>query len=436
VVYKERCIHRTSILCLFISLGLFCSQLAYAASRIVDVNEGFEAENFLVPYAFYNENLNVATGAAFGTVGHPQQQLSLVGTAFGSTNDSWGLYLLGFDYQLPFGNRLFLDPWISVGKFGELKSYSDGNPEFPNERAGSNDSDEDNYIEGKGTDQHYRLRFKYLLPIGHGSENIIHTYVVDRGLLVSGQTGSDVWNPFESGRSFIEVEPFYRRQNIDSDYDDVTQKTNGVKFSLFYDNRDFTLNPSKGSSQRLSISRDWDLFDSSEPWTVVEAELSKYFSLGSTENLRQQVLAFNFWTADTLTWESDGFVNGKETFKRPPSFAGATLGGLFRMRGYPAARFNDKAAIYYTAEYRVIPRWNPFDNFKWSRDMEVNWIQGVLFAEVGRVAEHWVIDELHDDMKWDAGIGFRAWVKNIIVRVDTAYSEEGIGLQMMVAHPF
>jgi hypothetical protein len=30
------------------------------------------------------------------------------------------------------------------------------------------------------------------------------------------------------------------------------------------------------------------------------------------------------------------------------------------MRGYPFARFSDKAAIYYGAEYRVIPRWNPF----------------------------------------------------------------------------
>jgi hypothetical protein len=417
-------------------LSFFYSRSSYAAVRFVDVNEGFEKERFLVPYAFYNESLNFAIGTAFGGVGYYQEQMSMVGTAFGSTNDSWGLYMLGFDYQLPFGDRLFLDPWISVGKFGELTAYTDGNPQFPNERAGSNYSDEDNFIEGKGSDQHYRFRFKYLLPIGQGSDNIINTYVVDRGLLVSGETGSDVWNPLESGRTFIEVEPFYRRQNIDSDYDDITHKTNGIRFSLFHDNRDFTLNPSKGSTQRLSITRDWDLLDSSGPWTVLEAELSKYFSLGATENLRQQVLAFNVWTADTLTWESDGFVNGKETFKRPPSFAGATLGGLFRMRGYPAARFNDKAAIYYGAEYRVIPKWNPFDNWQWAKDLEVNWIQGVLFAEIGRVADHWAIDELHEDMKWNVGVGLRAWVKNIVVRIDTAYSEEDVHVQMMVAHPF
>jgi hypothetical protein len=59
-----------------------------------------------------------------------------------------------------------------------------------------------------------------------------------------------------------------------------------------------------------------------------------------------------------------------------------------------------------------------------------------LFAEIGRVADHWAIDELHEDMKGNVGVGLRAWVKNIVVRIDTAYSEEDVHVQMMVAHPF
>ena len=38
------------------------------------------------------------------------------------------------------------------------------NPAFPDERAGSIDSDKDNFIDGDGWDNFFRLKFKYLLP--------------------------------------------------------------------------------------------------------------------------------------------------------------------------------------------------------------------------------------------------------------------------------
>jgi hypothetical protein len=66
----------------------------------------------------------------------------------------------------------------------------------------------------------------------------------------------------------------------------------------------------------------------------------------------------------------------------------------------------------------------------------VEWIQLVGLAEVGRVAPHYDLGELHSDMRWDVGIGLRAWAKGLVVRVDTAYSDEGFGVQMMVGHPF
>jgi hypothetical protein len=39
-------------------------------------------------------------------------------------------------------------------------------------------------------------------------------------------------------------------------------------------------------------------------------------------------------------------------------------------------------------------------------------------------------------LKWDVGLGLRAWAKGIVVRLDTAWSDEGFGLQMMVGQPF
>jgi len=93
----------------------------------------------------------------------------------------------------------------------------------------------------------------------------------------------------------------------------------------------------------LKGQRDFGLLDSSNSWTVVDGEVDKYFSLGASDWFRQRVLAFDFWTAYSPTWneKSNGDIDNGA-----PSFAGATLGGLWRLRGYPTNRFSDKAAIY------------------------------------------------------------------------------------------
>ena len=107
------------------------------------------------------------------------------------------------------------------------------------------------------------------------------------------------------------------------------------------------------------------------------------------------------------------------------------------MRGFPSSRFSDKAAIYYAAEYRMIPKWNPFDDVAWmNKYLEIAWWQLVPFIEVGRVAPSWSFKELHSDMKWDVGFGLRVMAKELVVRIDTAVSKEEFGVQMMIGHPF
>jgi hypothetical protein len=346
------------------------------------------------------------------------------------------LHIFGRDIRTPFSERLFLDPRLSMEQPKNMAVYTDGSPEFPFERAGSNSSDKYNFLEGRGSDYFINLKFKYLFPIGHGTDNIINEYHVRDGFLTSRQPGGDLWNPFESGRTYFQVEPFYRRQSIETDFMKDAVNTNGMKFSVLYDNTDFRINPSKGSSQKVTVGRDFGLFDSSDPWTVIEGQFSKYLSLGPAQGIRQQVLAFNCWTAETPTWKKAGVdENGKTIFRRPPIYAGARLGGVDRMRGYREDRFSDKAAIYYALEYRVIPNWNPFESGIWRR-FEIEWIQGVLFAELGRVAEKWTVKELHSDMKWDVGVGLRIWAKNLIVRFDTAFSEESTRMYLMLGHPF
>jgi outer membrane translocation and assembly module TamA len=357
----------------------------------------------------------------------------VIAAAIAGTQGSAMAFLIGQNLHLPFAPRLMVDPIASFGYFNDVDSYAPGDPGFATQRAGSNSSSADNFISGSGFDYYVRAKLKYLLPIGDGADEIFETYEVDRGLLVSGAEGGTSWNPLESGRTFIGLRPFYRSQEINGDAGDRQLKTNGLDLNLFWDNRDFSPNPSVGGSVNLTLSRDFGLFDTTNSWTVLQAEIDRYISLGATRRFRQRVLALDAWTAVSPTWEKEGgqVENG------PPPYTGATLGGLWRMRGFPSQRFSDKAAIYYAAELRLVPEWNPFDALPGlQRYIGVQWLQIAPFVEVGRVAPGYDLKRLHTSMKWDAGIGLRAFAKGFVVRLDTAYSTEGAGVQMMISQPF
>lgn len=415
-------------------LGLCLPVLSYASEAVTQPANKINSQALNLPYAFYNESFGTAVGYVYGINGFPQKQSSLIATIMAGNEGSVMGFLMGTDIRLPWSDRLFLDPIISTGYFSDADSFIEGNPVFPNQRPGDNDSDKDNFVSGNGWDNFFRLRFKYLLPIGSGKDQIIPNYVLEKGFLKSGATGGHSLNPLKSGRSFAEIRPFYRSQQIDGDYVNGELKTNGLDFALFWDNRDFHLNPSYGNSLRFKMARDFGLMDSSNSWTSMDGELDVYYPLGESELFRQRVFAFDLWTAYSPTWEKqpDNTIVG-----RPPAYSGATLGGLWRMKGYPAQRFSDKAAIYYSAEMRLTPKWNPFENWHWiQKHVGVQWIQLAPFVEIGRVAPLWDISELHSDLKWCGGFAIRAMAKGLVVRIDTAASAEGVNVQMMVNHPF
>jgi hypothetical protein len=419
--------------CILAVMLLTASSLWGQGLRIGPDGEVVES-TLSLPYAFYNETFGFAAGYVYGLVGIPQKQSTLLATAIAGTEGSAMGFLAGRDLQMPHVDRLFLDPVLSLGYYKGAEAFINGNPAFPDERAGSNHSDPDNFLEGDGWDNFFRLRLKYLLPIGHGRERIIGAFHLRDGLLESGAAGGESLNPFESGRSYIELRPFYRSLQIEADDVDKDLETNGLDFSLFWDNRDFYANPTRGFGLRTRYSRDYGWFNSSNPWTNMDGELDMYIPLDFGDWLRQGVLALDIWTSYSPSWEekADGSLDNN-----PPAYTGSTLGGLWRMRGYPSQRFNDKAAIYYSAELRVIPQWNPFHDWPGiQRLVGIQWIQFAPFVELGRVAPAWNAEELHSDMKWSAGLGIRLWAKGIVARIDTAVSEEGVGIQMMISQPF
>ena len=221
--------------------------------------------------------------------------------------------------------------------------------------------------------------------------------------------------------------------------DDLTYDgdTFPFRFGYLYNNTDFASNPSRGSYQYISYSQDFSDDSDASNWSFIEFEASKYFDLGSSETARQRVVALNFWTGTSPSWSEEVTDEGETIIEdNPPFFEGATLGGFYRLRGYPDNRFNDRSVIYTTAEYRHTLKWNPVAGVSWLRWLKLDWFQLVGFVEGGRVAGEYELDELFSDWKADAGLGLRAMCAGAVVRLDVAVSEEGTNAWVMFGHPF
>ena len=136
------------------------------------------------------------------------------------------------------------------------------------------------------------------------------------------------------------------------------------------------------------------------------------------------MLALNAWAAHTA---GDG---------RPPHYLGVTLGGLYRLRAYPIERFHDNSAIYYSLEYRVIPKSDLLRKLTLLEFANLQWWSVATFVEFGRVAPDWDFDELHDEMKSDIGISLRVMANQDIGRFDLVWSEDDAAAWLMYGHPF
>jgi len=415
-----------------------------------DAKRERRSPSIVVPYAFSTEALKTGLGAVYYRKSIFQPQDGLFVTGYGTSNSSFGLF--GGLLNTRLSERLFFSPTIGFMLNEQQRFYGDLGYD-PNEvPSGSNDSEEKDFTFGSGIDSYLHLTFRYVLPIGVGSAEQPHAYTTNNGLLVDGSTHRGTWNPFESGRTFIYFRPFYQRRTIEIDAENIDifppelglqegdepdVSTNGVTLGIEYDNRDFSANPSRGSLTKLNVSRDFGAFDSFNSWTSLDFSFSKYWDLGGSDKFAQRVFAANVWSAYSPTWDTELISpDYVQIQNRPPSNRGATLGGLDRQRGYPRGRFNDKAAINYAVELRLIPRWDPFRNWPLIRNWPWRWWQVVGFAEIGRVGPSWNLGDLHDDMKWTAGAGIRVMLGSGIIRVDYAVSDEASAWWVMARQAF
>ena len=416
-------------------------------AQVVALDRGMqldEKRNGWLPYLFATDSLGTGVGVAAFSGGMFQPQTSLFGSVFVTSNDS-ALATASLN-NLRFGSsRWFFDAIVLGSHFTDQRFYGDYDQDPDEARAGSNDSDKDDYVTGVSDEQSLNLELKYRLPIGGIADDPVAVYGLHRGLLESGPKGGSKWNPMTSGQTTFGSRFFYTARDLD-DFtigpdgvdvieDEVAAETNGLSFWLEYDNTDFSRNPSRGSRQILEVSRDFGWFDSSNTWTNIQLDLSKYIDLGTSKWFGQQVLALNFWTSNTPTWKADP-ANPSIITNRTPPKQGSTLGGYDRLRAFPSGRFHDKAAVYYAAELRLNPQYQPLHDLPVLRYFEIDWWQIVPFIEAGRVAPDYDSDLFIKDLKWSAGIGLRMMAFRVPVRLDIATSEEGASVWAMFAQPF
>ena len=426
---------------LLIGLALQLLAATSGTAQIVALDPGQtidDPRSGWLPYAFATESMGTAVGAAAFASGKFRQPISsLIGTAFYSSNDSWSVVGSQTNIKLPWTQRLFIDSYLLLGHFTDSRFYIDLDKD-PNEpKAGSNESNPDDFVTGISNDVRIELTFKYALPIGNAREDPVSVYHLNRGLLESGPVGAERWNPSKTGKTTVSVRLFGRYQDLDEETQSelLAARTNGLEFVLDYDNTDFPRNPSRGSRQKGIVTRDWGWFNSSDSWTNLELGLSKYFDLGTSGWFRQQVLAFNYWTSNTPTWTPSA-ENPHIVTSRPPPHMGSTLGGMDRLRAYPSGRFNDKSAVYYTAELRFLPRTRALRDLPVFKYFEVDWFQIVPFVEAGRVGPNYNEELYFDDLRVTAGIDLRLMAYRNVVRVGYAWSEEGGQVWAMIGQPF
>ena len=385
--------------------------------------ENGEPSPYVVPYGFSSEAMGFVLGIGGGISGLPQEQNSFIATALISDEDAVAVYAYFNDYQFSNIPHLFLDTSIGLGEFPQQRAYLDSSTTSNDAPAGSNSSASSNYLAVEGYSNWIEIDFKYVLDIGHARNMPINIYTLSNGLLVGGASGGGVFNPYKSGRSYIQASLFHH----DRDYEDIDDsfrlETSGLGLLYKYNNTDFPVNPSTGSIFNIGIKHDPGIYDD-ESWTVGEIEFSRFFALSNTVNTEQRVIAINAWSAHTFSDEP------------APHYFGVTLGGLYRLRAFPIERFHDNSAIYYSAEYRVIPKSDLLKKLTFLDFANLQWWEVSSFVEAGRVAGEWNFNDLHDSMKWDVGLSLRVMANNNIGRLDLVWSEDDAAAWLMYGHPF
>ncbi len=417
-----------------ISFGHPSASVKYATIREEDPNT--EGASLVLPYFFPSDSMGTVFGAVAMRRGYLQEQMGVFGTLYGSADETRGGVFSVWDFRVPGLERMYLSAIGSMGHYPRQRAYANYPGGFNGVKAGSNDSSIDDYVEDSGQNNWLNLKMEYVLPIGSAINDPVMTYRLHHGILVSEPSGGGQWNPLETGVTVLMLQQRFTYQKYETQQGEIDGDVQPIDIGLLYNNTDYAPNPSRGSSQYFSYTHDFSGGVNGD-WDFVSFEASKYFELPTIPSALQQVIALNFWTGFSPSWEEHTDASGETTLRHtPPFLEGANLGGFYRLRGYSNHRFNDRAVIYSTAEYRHTLRWNPLRSISWLSFLQPDWLQLVASVEGGQVAGDVGVSDLFDSWKVCGGIGIRAMFSGTVFRFDISKSDEMTNAWAMVGHPF
>ena len=180
-----------------------------------------------------------------------------------------------------------------------------------------------------------------------------------------------------------------------------------LSFILKYDTSDSQIHPTRGF--RFILQDDWAagfMGSSDAAFNRLTVDFRKYQRVfGAKDVFAVRALA--------------QYVGGSDI----PLFDYASLGGgniMTAMRGYPLNRFLDRGKFLVNAEYRFPLVWR---------------LGGNVFFDSGTVWPS-LRDIDFGTIAFDAGVGLRFTMPDFVVRVDVAWSKEGMGLYFNFGHIF
>lgn len=180
-----------------------------------------------------------------------------------------------------------------------------------------------------------------------------------------------------------------------------------LTFALKYDTSDSQIHPTRGIRVILQEDLAGSFMGSREAsFSRLTVDVRKYLRVfGEKDVFAVRALA--------------QYVGGEAV----PVFDRASLGGgnvLTAMRGFPLNRFLDRGKFLVNAEYRFPLFWR---------------LGGNVFTDAGTVWHSLRTLDLGETAV-DAGLGLRFYMPDFVVRVDAAWSREGMGLYFNFGHVF
>ncbi len=432
---------------------LLCVQLSATEFIVKDIRTDEEKITswIVLPYLFSSDTTGITGGLVGIMNGFLQPQVTMIATAYmgeklpvqnisdsGETTKTKA-YSRGFSlgisgYKPPFSKRMFLSFMGNYAYFPNQRIYLEGNNDSVKNLDATSAANFTPF-QTQGYNNWAELNFRFVLPFGEGLDTITPIIKLKKGIAVNRDTqGNGI--PFLTGQTLLGVKLFYKQFSAERLHSSPELNSNGIRLYMEHDNTDYPDNPNWGYNFKLQSSFDFGWFNSTQSWNSLEVEYSHYIALPNYSWSRHNVIALNFWSAYSPSWNSDAKKENSFLDKhQPPMWEGARLGGYYRMRAYDTDRFSDKAAIYCAAEYRVIPDYNPVRGFRWN-PVPIDWFQAVFFIEAGRVAPRYDFRVLMQDMKYDVGVSLRALTAKVPMRLEVAYGSEGINSWVMINQPF